>query len=133
MTAVKAEASSSGSVYPARRSLQPSQDVNDRKLADQLPIPWQLEPKPVNDLLSHEVVPHVPTDPPVQPCRHDIVNPKVHALYPKGTERRFPLPPSIWKRIAMPVRRLVPRRCVICVGGRGDITQRGIDAVLTRY
>jgi hypothetical protein len=88
VTSVKAEASSSGSVYPARRSPQPSQDVNDCKLAYQLPIPWQLELKLVNDLLGHEVVPHVPTDPPVQCFGHDIVSSKVHAAgCPNGRER----------------------------------------------
>jgi hypothetical protein len=80
VTSVKAEASSSGSVYPARRSPQPSQDVNDCKLADQLPVPRQLEPKSVDNLLRHEVMAHIPTDPPLQCFGHDIVNPKVHGL-----------------------------------------------------
>jgi hypothetical protein len=39
-----------------------------------------LEPEPLDNLLGHEMVPHVPTDLPVQCCGHDIVNPKVHAL-----------------------------------------------------
>src|SRR5262249_35131045 len=37
------------------------------------------EPKPINDLLRHEVVPYVPTDTPVQGFGHDVINPKVHA------------------------------------------------------
>jgi hypothetical protein len=45
-----------------RRHLHPSQHVDDDQLANQFAVPWQFEPKSIDDLLGHEVVPHVPTD-----------------------------------------------------------------------
>ena len=42
--------------------LKAAQDVDDRELANQFAVPWELEAETVNNLLGHEVVPHIPTD-----------------------------------------------------------------------
>jgi hypothetical protein len=76
----------------------------------------------VDNLLSHEVVPHIPTDLPVQCFGHDIVDPKVHALrrFSKGQGASLParlLPIS--GQVAMPLRRLGRLRCAPLYRGMG--------------
>src|SRR5262249_11730502 len=68
------------SFLPARRR---------RRAGEPVPGPRQLKPKPINDLLRHEVVANIPTNAPVQCFGHDVINPKIHALryFSKGRER----------------------------------------------
>jgi hypothetical protein len=89
----------------------------------------------VDNLLSHEVVPHIPTDLPVQCFGHDIVNPKVHALrrFLKGRSVAT-CPPASYKRTGCDALRRLGRFALRRVlGGMGEIAQRGSGAVLTRY
>ena len=65
-------------LFPSQRCFQSTQDVDDRQLPHKFSIPWQLELEAVDDLLRHEVVAHVPTDPPVQRHRNDISRFQVH-------------------------------------------------------
>jgi hypothetical protein len=99
--------------------------LNDCKLPYQLPVPWQLEPKPGNDLLGHEVVPHIPTELPVESFGHDIVNPKVHAALNPKERCCVLLPPlPLAAKYAAPRALDALRACVVLLGGLGDRTPR---------
>src|SRR6516165_3506926 len=65
--------------------LKAAQDVDDRELANQFAVPWELEAKAGNNLLRHEVVPHIPTNATVQGFGHDVINRKVHARLSLGS------------------------------------------------
>jgi hypothetical protein len=58
--------------------LHPVQHIYNGKLADQLTVAWQYEPKVIYDFLRHEMMPNIPTRAPVQRFGDNIVNPKDH-------------------------------------------------------
>jgi hypothetical protein len=77
------------------------QYIDDSKLPDQLAVPWQFEPKSINKLLRHEVVPDVPTDATVQRLGDNIINSKDHAHISREPETRkfrppFPRADFVW-------------------------------------
>jgi len=62
------------------RRLEPLRHVDDSQLANQLTVPRQYEPKPINDLLRHEVVAHIPAEFALDGGCDNRVKFKVHAL-----------------------------------------------------
>src|SRR5262245_35417519 len=74
--------------------LQSAQHIHNGKLANQFAVPRELEPKPTNDLLGHEVMPDIPTNASVQCFGDDVTNPKIHApLCPQGRSVAPSAPP----------------------------------------
>ena len=111
------------------------QHVDDGELANQFPVPRQLEPKPNNNLLSHEVVSNIPTDSAVKRFGHDVARSQGHALRYLPLERCRRLPPPFhqggYRRSAGWFGAGVRRSASIARGYGGYTStryRRGIDA-----
>ena len=106
------------------RRLQPSQHVDDGQLSNKLAVPWQYQTEPINDLLGHVVVAHIPTDFAVQCFGHDIVNSKDHAVRCVSREPGA-APARYQKRAALlPAVGLDRVRAGHCLGVWGDNAPR---------
>jgi len=105
-------------VFRLRWLVSSFQHIDDGQLPDQLTVARQYERKLIYDLLSHEVMPDVPTDSAVKRFRHNVARSQGHALRYLPLERCRRLPPPFhqggYRRSAGVVWRGGASICVDC-------------------